>query len=127
MADADSSKRRLLIAKILVNVVAVALIASAVTKIAGVQQVIDNFVKFHLSEWVRPIGGLECAIAAMLSVARTRSLGILLVTGYFGGAIVAHLTTDAPAELVLPLLLGAIAWVGYYLEYPEMFASFRRR
>jgi DoxX-like family len=119
----EISKGRMTASWVLAGLVGFGLLASGVLKIAGVPQVVENFEKFHLGTWRVAIGLLELVVAALFLVPKTRSLGTLLVTGYFGGAIVAHLTTDAPAQLVAPLLLGGLAWAANYLRTPSMFES----
>jgi hypothetical protein len=121
-----SSPRPPLSSWILAGLVTVALVASGAVKLFGVPAVVENFEKFHLGAYRVPIGALELVCAVLFIVPRTSSLGTLLLTGYFGGAIVAHLTTDAPAELVAPAVLGALAWAANALRNPQMFESLRR-
>jgi DoxX-like family len=122
----ELSKGRMTASWVLAGLVGIGLLASGAGKISGVPQVVENFEKFHLGPWRVAIGVLELIVAALFLVPKTRSLGTLLVTGYFGGAIVAHLTTDAPALLVAPAVLGALAWAANYLRTPSMFESLTR-
>lgn len=121
----DISKGRLIASWALSGLVGVGLVGSAGAKLSGVPQIVENFEKFHLGGYRVAIGVLELVVGALFLIPKTRSLGTLLVTGYFGGAIVAHLTTNEPAEIVAPLILGSLAWVGNYLRTPSMFESFK--
>lgn len=65
----------------------------------------------------RPIGLLELACVAILLVRRTSLLGGLLLTGYLGGAISAHVRMqDAPSTVVFPVILGAMLWGGLWVR-----------
>lgn len=61
-----------------------------------------------------PIGVLEVACAIVFAVPRTSVLGAILITGYLGGAVATHVRVGDP--FVIPVVLGALAWVGLYLR-----------
>jgi hypothetical protein len=120
------SKTRVALTWGLTGLVGLGMIASAGGKLALAPPLVENFEKMHLSGYLRPIGVLELVIAVLFLVPKTSSLGTLLVTGYFGGAVVAHLAGAAPAEIVPPLVIGAMAWASGALRNPGTFESFRR-
>jgi hypothetical protein len=68
------------------------------------------------------IGAGELATAILLLVPRTSSLGVLLASSFWGGAICLHLSTGTPFVLQSALLL--LTWVGAYLRVPGTFSSF---
>lgn len=105
------------------GLVGLGLLGSAGAKLSGAQQIVENFEKFHLTPFRTGIGVLEAVVALLFLIPRTSSLGTLLVTGFFGGAIVAHLAANAPGEMVAPLVLGALAWASNFLRNPNMFES----
>lgn len=121
------SRARTLGAWVLTALAAAPLGSSAFAKLAAVPEVQANFEKARLLPYLKPIGALELVVVALLLVPRTASLGILLVTGYLGGAIVTHLESGEPVMAAVPAVLGLLAWSGYFLRNPEMFASFSRR
>jgi hypothetical protein len=125
MTTPPPSKVRRIVAWAFTGLVGLGLIASAAMKLSGPAQVVENFEKFHLAPYRTGIGLLELLVGVLFVVPRTQSLGTLLVTGYFGGAVVAHLVVDAPGQAVAPLTLGALAWAANYLRRPSMFDSFR--
>jgi hypothetical protein len=57
-----------------------------------------------------------------LILPRTRALGLLLVSGFFGEAIATHIQHG---ELPIPpALLLALGWLGVWLRYPGALRSF---
>jgi len=70
--------------------------------------------------WV--IGTGEIITAILLAIPRTSSLGILLASGFWGGAICFHMSRGEPYALQSALLL--LTWLGAYLRIPAMFSSF---
>ena len=64
-----------------------------------------------------PIAILELSCLALYLIPRTAALGTLLLTGYFGGATVTHIT--GAENFVPPLIVGLIVWGGAYFRIPE--------
>ena len=70
----------------------------------------------------RVVGPLILACAILYAVPVTAVLGAILVTGFLGGAICAHVRIGelgAPPEII-SLLLGAMTWGGLYLRNPRI-------
>jgi hypothetical protein len=70
----------------------------------------------------RVVGPIILACAALYAIPATAVLGAILVTGFLGGAICAHVRIGelgSPPELI-SLLLGAMAWGGLYLRDPRI-------
>jgi hypothetical protein len=64
----------------------------------------------------RVVGPIILACAILYAVPATAVLGAILVTGFLGGAICAHLRIGelgSPPQLI-SLLLGALTWGGLY-------------
>lgn len=65
-----------------------------------------------------PLAVMEIAIAVLYLVPRTAVLGAVLFTGFWGGAILAHLRVgDA---FVMHIVLGLLVWGGLYLREPRL-------
>lgn len=111
---------------VLTGLVGLGMIASSIGKIVQPPQLVENFTAFHLAPYMTAIGVIEFVTAVLFLVPKTSSVGTLLVTGYFGGAVVAHLVQGHPGEMVPALVLGALAWASNYLRNPRMFESFSR-
>jgi len=78
--------------------------------------------KFGLGAQILLIGAGELITALLLLVPRTASLGVLLTSSFWGGAICIHM---AHAEsYVVPAALLVLTWVGAYLRIPATFSSF---
>src|SRR5262249_16461221 len=69
------------------------------------------------------IATLEVFSAAMFLIPRTRSIGLLLISSYMGGAIAAHLGHREP--VYQPAFVLALVWIGAYLRHPEVLWSLK--
>ena len=78
-----------------------------------------------LSLPIQVIGVGELACAILLLIPRTSSLGLLLTSGFWGGAICLHMSKAEPFVIQSVFLL--ITWVGGYLRVPGAFGSFTVR
>jgi hypothetical protein len=71
-------------------------------------------------EMTRVLGPIVLTCAILYAVPATSVLGAILVTGFLGGAICAHVRIGelgSPPEII-SLLLGAMAWGGLYARDP---------
>ena len=81
--------------------------------------------KMGLSLPIQVIGAGELASAILLLIPRTSSLGLLLTSGFWGGAICLHMSKGD--FFVLQSVFLLITWVGGYLRVPGAFGSFTVR
>jgi hypothetical protein len=68
------------------------------------------------------VGPIILACAILYAIPATSVLGAILVTGFLGGAICAHVRIGelgSPPEIV-SLLLGAMTWGGLYARHPRV-------
>jgi hypothetical protein len=68
------------------------------------------------------VGPIILACAILYAIPATSVLGAILVTGFLGGAICAHVRIGelgSPPEIV-SLALGAMTWGGLYLRDPRI-------
>ena len=82
----------------------------------------EQVEKLGLGVPIQVIGAGELASAILLLVPRTASLGVLLTSGFWGGAIRLHMSKGKPFVLQSVFLL--LTWVGACLRVPGAFASF---
>ena len=82
----------------------------------------EEVAKLGLSLPIQVIGVGELASAILLLIPRTSSLGLLLTSGFWGGAICLHMSKGELFVLQSAFLL--LTWVGAYLRVPGTFASF---
>jgi DoxX-like protein len=60
---------------------------------------------------------IELACAIVYVIPRTVVLGAILMTGYLGGAVATHVRIGDPIlNVVSPVVLGMLAWLGLYLR-----------
>jgi hypothetical protein len=99
-----------------------AMLFSAAGKLTGDPQMADVMVGVlgFSRETLVVIALLELACAVLYSIPQTAVLGAVLMTGYFGGAIAAHVRVADNMNSTGPLLLGILAWAGLYLREPRL-------
>jgi hypothetical protein len=78
--------------------------------------------KHGLGDHMFLIGTGELLTALLLIVPRTSSLGVLLASSFWGGAICIHMAHGESYGLVAGLLM--LTWLGALLRSPAMFSSF---
>ena len=104
------------VSRVLSGLVVGMLVLSAAFKVSGSEKVAEGFARAGFSLHLLPVlAAIELTCALLYAIPRTAVLGAILVTGYFGGAIVTHLRAGETA-LVTPLLLGVLAWAGLFLR-----------
>ena len=64
------------------------------------------------------IGVIELACLALYLIPRTSVLGIVLLTGYLGGAIATHVRVGNPlfSHVLFPTYIAAMLWGGLFLR-----------
>jgi hypothetical protein len=70
----------------------------------------------------RVVGTITLVCAVLYAIPATAVLGAILLTGFLGGAICAHVRIGelgSPPEII-SLLLGAMTWGGLYLRDPRI-------
>jgi hypothetical protein len=111
----DRSRRPIVAGGVVSGLAAATLVFSAAMKLAGGEQVVAGMAHLGLPDHlIVPIAVLELACVALYLVPATSVLGAVLLTGYLGGAILAHLRVGDP--VVVPALLGGVVWLGLYLR-----------
>ena len=106
---------------VLQGLVAASMLLAGSAKLLGLFPA-DQVEKLGLSVPIQVIGAGELLSAILLLVPRTASLGVLLTSGFWGGAICLHMSKGEPFVLQSVFLL--LTWVGAYLRVPGTFASF---
>lgn len=95
------------------------LLFDAVIHVLRIQPVAESFADlgFPVSVAV-PIGLLELACVALYAIPRTSVLGAIMLTGYLGGAVCAHVRVESPlfATTLFPVYVGIAIWAGLYLR-----------
>src|SRR5260221_4842439 len=85
----------------------------------------EQVAKLGLSLPIQVIGAGELVSAILLLIPRTSSLGLLLTSGFWGGAICLHVSKCEPFLLQSALLI--FTWFGGFLRVPGAFVTFTAR
>ena len=119
MTNAHSSaKRNRWAGRFFTALVALMTAGSAVAKLAGAQTVVEGLVHAGFPRAaVIPIAILELTCTVLFLIPRTAGLGALLLTGFFGGAIVTHIVGHE--NFAAPVIAGLIVWAAACLRVPE--------
>jgi len=115
-----SSSAKLWVGRISRGIITVALVAAAAMKISHIPKaMVEGITRAGIPETaILPIALLELTCLALYLIPRTTVLGAVLLTGYFGGAMVVHIIGR---ESVFPLiLLGVWVWGGIYYRVPSL-------
>ena len=94
--------------------------------VTGSQKVLGSappeaLVRYGLGEQARLLGAGALLTALLLLVPRTSSLGILLVSAFWGGAICIHMAHGEPYLFQAVALV--LSWAGAYLRNPATLSS----
>jgi hypothetical protein len=106
------------------------LLMDATTKLIPIDAVAEGMKQAGIPlERARYIGLTVLLCAVLYAIPRTAVLGVVLITGFLGGAMAAHLTDAGPLwpHNLIVLAIGALAWVGLYLRDPRLRALFPYR
>lgn len=118
------NRARFIAGKVLIYVLGVMLVGSAVSKVAQIPKLVENFRAIgYEGSRLTFIAVLEAVCAILFMLPRTQSLGLLLVSAYLGGAIAVHLGYGQP-QAVVPALLLAVIWFATWLRHPQILWSF---
>jgi hypothetical protein len=122
----DKSKSGIVIANALIYLCGILLIGSAIAKVAHLPQVLQQFRAIgYEGSRLTFIAALEGVSASLFLIPRARSLGLLLVSAYLGGAIAVHLAYGQQLAALRPAIFLGTLWLGAWLRHPEILWSFR--
>ena len=107
---------------VLHGLIAALMIFASSGKVLALQNVVEGMQKTGLGDQVQLIGAGELITAILLLIPRTSSLGVLLASSFWGGAICLHMSHRE--SYVMQSVLLILTWVGAYLRLPAMFSSF---
>ena len=103
--------------------VVIALVADGTIQLFAPAQIASMLQETGFAmDLTRVVGPILLACAILYAIPATAVLGAILVTGYLGGAICAHVRIGelgAPPEII-SLALGAMAWGGLHARDPRI-------
>jgi DoxX-like family len=113
---------------VLIVLPGLALTGSSIAKFAGIPAVSDSMAALGFSgAKLTFVAVLEIVGAALFLWKRTRSIGILWISAYLGGAICAHVRANEFQKAVSPAMVLALAGIGTWLRHPAMLWSMLER
>lgn len=116
---APASAKTLWAGRILTALPAVMLIASAAAKLAQAAPVSEEFPRLGWPEGlILSLGVLEILCVIVYLIPRSAVLGAILLTGYLGGAVAAHVRIGDP--FIVPVVLGVLLWGGLFFRDPRV-------
>jgi hypothetical protein len=103
------------VGRVISGLLSLLLAVSAVMKLVGGADVMEGMAHLGLpASLIIPLGVLEISCVAIYMVPATSIVGAILLTGYIGGAILAHLRIGEP--IFMQIALGVGIWLGLYLR-----------
>jgi hypothetical protein len=103
--------------------VVIALVADGIIQLFAPGQIASMLQETGFAmDLTRVVGPIILACAILYAVPATAVLGAILVTGFLGGAICAHVRMGelGSSPEMISLLLGAMAWSGLYARDPRI-------
>jgi hypothetical protein len=112
------SNKNVWIGRIVSGLPALFLLVDGAMKLVKPAVVVDATTKLGYSESVIiPIGIVLIVCTILYLIPRTAVLGVILLTGYLGGAVATHVrAAEGVFSIVFPIILGALLWLGLYLH-----------
>lgn len=114
--------KRQLAGRILIALGSLLLIGSSVAKFVHIPKIVVQLSSMGFDgDKLLAIAILELVSAIFFLIRSTRSIGLLLISAYMGGAIATHVghgSSPAQPGIVLTLL-----WMGAYLRHPQILWS----
>ncbi len=113
-----TNNRRLMAGRVLSSIAVLFLVFDASGKLLKLQPVLDATAQLGFPQGsVVFIGILLLACTVVYAVPRTTVLGAVLLTGYLGGAVAAHVRVGNPTfETLFPVIVGTLLWAGVVLR-----------
>ena len=108
----------------LVSLVSAALAFAGAAKVFGFAppEMVEAMTKAGIADRIPLIGTGALVTSLLLFLPRTASLGVLLASSYWGGAILFHFV--AGGSFLPPAVLLVMTWVGTALRGPWLLGSF---
>lgn len=111
--------RGVVVGRVLSGLVIVFLLFSTSVKFVAPDIVRASMLELGYPPDLGPLlGVLELACVVLYAWPRTSRIGVVLLTGYLGGAVATHLRLQHPwlSHTLFPVWLGALAWIGLLLR-----------
>ena len=101
--------------------VAVVIAFGATMKLAGAPPLVEIYSKIGLLPYMKLLGASELILTGFFLYPRSMKIGLLLLTGYFGGAMAVDLSHGS--IFIFPAAILSIVWIGAYMRNHSLFVS----
>jgi hypothetical protein len=118
-----ASLRAVRIGRVLSTLAVLFLLFDGVIKVLVIAPVVEAFATLGLPAGLAVgVGVLELVLVALYVAPCTSVLGVVLLTGYLGGATVLHVRIGNPlfSHVLFPAYVGVLLWGGLYLREPRL-------
>jgi hypothetical protein len=124
----EMSRTRRITGNVLLLVSGLGLVLTSAAKFFGAPAVVHQMALEGITgEKLVMVATLELLSALLFLYPKTRSVGLMVLSAFLGGAIATHvLMGESPAAVPAALFL-TLAWLGTFLRHPEALWSFRQR
>ena len=113
------SKTKITLSRALTALVTVVIGAGAVLKLIGLESLVTLYSRIGLLPYLEVLGVVELLFVAMFLWRPTQKIGLLLLTGYFGGAMAVELSHGT--VFIAPGMILTLVWVTGYLRNASSF------
>ncbi len=113
------SKGRLWTARVMSWIVIVFMLMDGIFKFIQPEEVVQGTLELGYAEHhIAIIGALALIFVLLYAFPRTSLLGVVLLTGFWGGAIASNLRMDLPlfSHILFPVYLAFLAWGALWLR-----------
>jgi hypothetical protein len=115
---APGSTKLIWTGRVISTLLTLMLLLDGVMKLLKPPQVLEACAALGLPE--STIAGIGIALVArvvLYAIPATAALGAILLTGYLGGAVMAHVRVeDPPWKIAMPIVFGGLVWLGLFLR-----------
>ena len=97
-------------------IVSLMLLMGGTSKIIATEEMVKNFTFMNLLPYMALVGVTEVLGVALLLYSKTSIYGAILISTVMAGAASIHLSLMGGVGLLMPVLLGLLAWTGHCLR-----------
>lgn len=115
----STSKKMMWTGRVISILAVLSLLLDSVGKFLMMKPVVDGCIKLGLPLTLLPtIATILLVCTVLYAIPRTSILGAILLTGYFGGAVMINLRVAQPlfSFTLAPIYFGIFVWAGLYLR-----------
>ncbi len=118
----EVSRKRLWTGRVLTGLSAAFLVLDGVMKLVKPPEVVQATVRIGYPEpAIFGTGVVLLACTVLYLIPRTSILGVVLLTGYLGGAVAINVRAAQPVfNMAFPIIFACIAWGGLWLREPRL-------